>query len=263
MPGPTPATGRKKSPTTPRKTRRSSANRIAILAAVLSLVALANAAHAADAPIERSVFISPEIAASIFVTDKGEWTSANGAFDSRDVHTGDYNVLLMPAATFGYARTPWTMGLRFGFPVQWVNLDLPGGETAAGTMTFMELGVQATYDLVGDANRRAYLLAAVSFNANGETELDIRDRDDRQLASRTFETDRQMRNLRFLVGGGYDWKISPDFSAGLLGYGMISTVDLVSTDEETDGAGGAGEESLELTIYSVLIGARCRFDLRL
>lgn len=169
----------------------------------------------------------------------------------------------MPAASFGYARTPWTMGLRFGFPIQWVNLDLPGGESADGMMSFMELGVQTTYDLVGDADRRAYLLAAASFNANGKTELDIRDRDDRKIASRTFETDRQMRNLRFLVGGGYDWRISPDFSAGVLGYGMISTVDLVSTDDDSVSTGGTGEESLDLTIYSVLVGGRCRFDLRL
>ncbi|MCC6158940.1 MAG: hypothetical protein IT350_12880 [Deltaproteobacteria bacterium] len=227
------------------------------------LFSFAGSSSAADAPIERSVFISPEAAASLFVTDKGEWSSTGDAFDTRDVHTGSYNVLLMPAATFGYARTPWTMGLRFGFPVQWVNLDLPGGETASGTMSFMELGVQATYELVGDASRRVYLLAATSFNANGGTELDIRDRDDRKIASRTFETDRQMRNLRFLVGAGYDWKISPDFSFGLLGYGMISTVDLVSTGEESAGTGDSGEESLDLTIYSVLAGARCRFDLRL
>ncbi len=211
----------------------------------------------------RSVFISPEVAASLFVTDKGEWTSADDAFDTRDVHTGSYNTLLMPAATFGYARSPWTIGMRFGFPIHWANLDLPGGESASGTMTFMELGAQVTYELASDTRRRIYLLAATSMNANGQVELDIRDRDDKKIHDRTFETDRQMRNLRFLVGGGYDWKTSPDFSVGLLGYGMISTVDLVSTQDGSADEAEAGEESLELVIYSILVGARCRFDLRL
>lgn len=241
--------------TTPRKIRKFSASRAAFL--VVALLT-ARSAFAEDGGAAASyIYISPEFDAGTFVTVKGD-----GSTDAtRDLHTGDYNLLFIPTIVTGYRNAPWSIGARASAPFHFLDLDLPGDTSAGGLLQTTEFGFQGEYAFLENARRALSATIAASVALGGAADIDLRDADGDKVEGRTYEPDRKMRNTRLLAGVAYDIKTSPEFAVGFFGRLMYASHDLVTRGDVATGA--TGEDRLELSVYSFLVGARCRFSLPL
>jgi len=229
---------------------------------LLPLLLCAMPAYSDGSP-QRSAFISPEVSGSLFVTDKGSW-DAEGAGDTGkgfnwNVHTGDYNFLFIPSLVAGYMKAPWSLGLRYAYPMQFARLDLPNGRSAKGIIRGTEIGAQFAYALKESVEYRFYVSASLSARVSGEGPLDVYG-GGKKLFSSTFEPDRLMRNYTVLLSAWYDWKGPDTFSWGLVASAMYSSLDLVAS---ADNSIPLGTQRLDLSVFSVLVGARVRFDLPL